>query len=90
MADLRDRLRRGWRRAARRPQAVAGALVVLAFAAVALAAPWIATSDPARTDWSQIRKAPTWMHPFGTDDLGRDNLSRVIWGTRVSMQAGVL
>jgi ABC-type dipeptide/oligopeptide/nickel transport system permease subunit len=69
---------------------VAGALVVLFFAGIALAAPWIATSDPVRTDWSQIRKAPTWTHPFGTDDLGRDTLSRVIWGTRISMQAGVL
>jgi ABC-type dipeptide/oligopeptide/nickel transport system permease subunit len=69
---------------------VAGALVVIAFAAVALAAPWIATSDPVHTNWSQIRKAPTWAHPFGTDDLGRDTFSRVVWGTRISMQAGVV
>src|SRR5207247_5436082 len=41
-----------------------------------------------RTDWSQIRKAPSAAHPLGTDDLGRDVLSRVIWGTRISMQAG--
>ena len=44
---------------------------------------------PMRTDWGQIRKAPTSAHPFGTDDLGRDNFSRVVWGTRISMQAGV-
>src|SRR5947207_13363402 len=56
---------------------------------MALGAPWIATTDPVRTDWSQIRKAPTWAHPFGTDDLGRDGLSRVVWGARISMQAGV-
>jgi ABC-type dipeptide/oligopeptide/nickel transport system permease subunit len=67
-----------------------GALVVLGFAGIALAAPWIAISDPVRTDWSQIRKAPSWTHPFGTDDLGRDTYSRVVWGTRISMQAGVL
>src|SRR5439155_8741074 len=79
-----------WRRTRRRPPALAGALVVLAFAGVALAAPWIAISDPVRTDWSQIRKAPSWAHPFGTDDLGRDTYSRVVWGTRISMQAGVL
>jgi peptide/nickel transport system permease protein len=89
-AERREAIRRGWRRVRRRPPAVVGALVVLAFAGIALAAPWIATSDPARTDWGQIRKAPTWAHPFGTDDLGRDNFSRVVWGTRVSMQAGVL
>jgi len=89
-ADLGGRLRRGWRRALRRPPAVAGAAVVLLFAATAVGAPWIAPSDPVRTNWSQIRKAPSWAHPFGTDDLGRDNISRVIWGTRISMQAGVL
>jgi peptide/nickel transport system permease protein len=84
------RLRRGWRRVRRRPPALVGALIVLAFAGIALAAPWIAISDPVRTDWSQIRKAPSWAHPFGTDDLGRDTYSRVVWGTRISMQAGVL
>jgi len=89
-AELADRLHRGWRRARRRPPALVGMLVVLAFAGIALAAPWIAISDPVRTDWSQIRKAPSWAHPFGTDDLGRDTYSRVVWGTRISMQAGVL
>ncbi|HEV8441700.1 MAG TPA: ABC transporter permease [Methylomirabilota bacterium] len=82
-------LPRGWRRAVRRPPAVAGAAIVLLFVILAVGAPWIATSDPLRTDWSQIRKAPSWAHPFGTDDLGRDTSSRVVWGTRISMQAGV-
>jgi peptide/nickel transport system permease protein len=84
------RVRLGWRRLARRPPAVAGTLVVLAFVAVALGAPWIAPADPIQTSWSQIRRAPSWSHPFGTDDLGRDMLSRVIWGARASMWAGVL
>ena len=66
-----------------------GAIVVAIFVVMALGAPWIATSDPARTDWSQIRKAPSLAHPFGTDDLGRDGFSRVVWGARISMQAGV-
>jgi ABC-type dipeptide/oligopeptide/nickel transport system permease subunit len=69
---------------------VAGALVVLGFVGIALGAPWIANSDPVQTNWSQIRKAPSLAHPFGTDDLGRDTFSRVVWGTRISMQAGVL
>ncbi|HSE95019.1 MAG TPA: ABC transporter permease [Methylomirabilota bacterium] len=81
---------RHWRRLARRPPALAGAAVVALFVLIALAAPWLAPADPVQTSWSQIRKAPSPAHPFGTDDLGRDVLSRVIWGTRISMQAGVL
>jgi peptide/nickel transport system permease protein len=69
---------------------VAGTVVVLAFVVLALGAPWIAPRDPVQTSWSQIRKPPSWAHPFGTDDLGRDTLSRVVWGARISMQAGVL
>jgi peptide/nickel transport system permease protein len=84
-----SRLARGWLRARRRPPALAGAAVVLLFAILAFGAPWIAPSDPLQTDWAQIRKVPTWAHPFGTDDLGRDVLSRVVWGARASMQAGV-
>jgi peptide/nickel transport system permease protein len=82
--------RRTWRRALRRPPAVVGAVVVLLFVGMAISAPWLATGDPIRTNWSQIRKAPTLAHLFGTDDLGRDVYSRVIWGARTSMQAGVL
>ena len=82
-------LARGWRRARRRPASVAGALVVLGFVVLALGAPWIARTDPLKIDWSQIRKPPSFTHPFGTDDLGRDGLARVVWGTRISMQAGV-
>lgn len=81
--------RRSWRRLSRRPAALAGIAVVLLFTAVAVAAPWIVTTDPLRTDWGKIRKAPTWVNPLGTDDLGRDNFSRVVWGARISMQAGV-
>ncbi len=73
----------------RRPASAAGGVVVLVFVTLAVGAPWIAADDPLRTDWGQIRKAPTWAHPFGTDDLGRDNFSRVVWGSRISMQAGV-
>jgi peptide/nickel transport system permease protein len=82
-------LARAWRVGRRRPAALVGALIVLLFVVMAVGAPWLAPSDPVRTDWSKIRKAPSWTHPFGTDDLGRDGLSRVIWGARISMQAGV-
>ena len=80
---------RAWRRARRRPPATVGALVVLVFAALAVTAPWIAPGDPLQGNWSQVRKAPSAAHPLGTDDLGRDVLARVIWGSRISMQAGV-
>jgi peptide/nickel transport system permease protein len=85
-----ERARKGWRRLVRRPPALAGTLVVLAFIALAVGAPWLAPADPTQTQWSQIRKAPSLAHPFGTDELGRDTISRVIWGTRISMRAGVL
>ena len=82
-------LTRAWQVARRRPAALVGAVVVVLFTALALGAPWIVSTDPSQADWKQVRKAPTWAHPFGTDDLGRDNLTRVVWGTRISMQAGV-
>jgi peptide/nickel transport system permease protein len=63
---------------------------VLGFALVALGAPWLAPTHPNQTNWGRIRRAPSLSHPFGTDDLGRDTLSRVIWGARISMRAGVL
>lgn len=80
---------RAWRVGRRRPAALGGALLVLVFVVVALGAPWIAPRDPVQTSWGELRKPPSWAHPFGTDDLGRDGLSRVIWGARISMQAGV-
>jgi peptide/nickel transport system permease protein len=83
------RLARVWRQARRRPASAVGAVIVLLFVAGALAAPWIAGADPMQSDWKLIRKPPSLAHPFGTDDLGRDLYARVVWGARVSMQAGV-
>jgi peptide/nickel transport system permease protein len=82
--------RRGWRRLARRPGAVFGLVVVAAFVVLALGAPWIAPFDPIETSWSAIRQAPSVVHWFGTDDIGRDVLSRVVFGTRASLLAGVV
>ena len=82
-------LRRPWLVGRRRPAALVGGVIVLVFALMALGAPWIVRSDPSQGDWKLGRKAPTGAHPFGTDDLGRDNFARVVWGTRISMQAGV-
>ena len=80
--------RRAGRRLARRPGALFGAVVVVLFVAVAVLAPWLAPFDPIETSWSAIRQAPSPSHWFGTDDIGRDVLSRVVWGTRASLLAG--
>jgi peptide/nickel transport system permease protein len=82
--------RRAWRRLRRRRGALLGLAVVLLFVAMALLAPWLAPYDPIETSWSAIRKAPSAAHWFGTDDIGRDVLSRVVWGTRASLLAGVV
>lgn len=82
--------RRAWRKLRRRRSAMFGAVVVLGFVLLALGAAWIAPQDPIATDWGAIRKAPTAAHPFGTDEIGRDVLSRVVWGTQASLLAGVV
>jgi len=78
------------RRLVRRRGAMAGLGVVVLFVMVALAAPWLAPYDPLQTSWSAVRKAPSVAHWFGTDEIGRDVLSRVIWGTRASLLAGLV
>ena len=79
-----------WRRLRRRRSAMFGLAVVAAFVVLALLAPWISPHDPIATSWSAIRKPPSAAHWFGTDDIGRDVLSRVVWGTRASLLAGVV
>jgi len=82
--------RRALRRFLRHRLAVFGLVVVLAFILVAIFAPWVAPYDPIETSWARIRKPPSWDHPFGTDENGRDVLSRLIWGARASLMAGVV
>jgi peptide/nickel transport system permease protein len=78
------------RRVLRRPVALTATLVVLAFVVIALGAPYFAPFDPIKTDYRAIRKAPSAAHPFGTDEVGRDVLSRLIWGARASLLAGAV
>jgi peptide/nickel transport system permease protein len=73
-----------------RPAAVIAFVVVVFFIFVAAFAPWLAPDDPVKTSWSLIRKAPGWAHWMGTDENGRDVLSRVIFGARASLMAGVI
>jgi len=68
--------------------ATSGALLVVVFVVCALFAPWIAPQDPARIDLPARLMGPSASHWFGTDELGRDILSRVIYGSRISMLVG--
>jgi peptide/nickel transport system permease protein len=70
--------------------ALVGLAVVLLFIAIAAAAPLISPYDPAATNWALVRKAPSAQHWFGTDEIGRDILARMLWGARASMLAGVV
>jgi len=82
--------RRALRKLLQRKPAVVGLVIVTAFIVLALFAPWIAPHDPVATSWGAIRKGPSIAHWFGTDEIGRDVLSRVIWGTQASLLAGVV
>jgi peptide/nickel transport system permease protein len=73
-----------------RPVAVMGLVVIVAFILIAVFAPLLAPYDPLATSWLAIRQAPSRAHWMGTDELGRDVLSRVIYGARASMLAGVV
>ncbi len=70
--------------------ALVGLAVVVLFIVIAAAAPLLSPFDPAATDWSAVRKAPSAKHWLGTDEIGRDILARMLWGARASMLAGVV
>ena len=66
-----------------------GAALVATFLRLTALAPLLAPYDPVATDFATVLAPPSWTHPFGTDDIGRDILSRVIHGSRVSLEAGL-
>lgn len=78
------------RRLLGRPTATIGLVLVVVVVSVAVLAPLIAPFRPDASDFRAILSPPTGTHLLGTDELGRDILSRVIWGARASMQAGLL
>jgi peptide/nickel transport system permease protein len=67
-----------------------GLAVLLALLVLAAGAQFIAAYDPLYQSYLDVLQPPTWLHPFGTDDLGRDVLSRVIFGSRVSLEVGLI
>ena len=78
------------RRLLRRRFAAFGLAFIALFVALALFAPLVAPYDPLATSWGAIRKPPSLEHWFGTDEIGRDVASRVIFGARASLLAGVV
>src|SRR6185369_3562046 len=88
--ELESPTRRALRRLFKRKGAVVGLVVIAAFILLALFAPLIVPYDPIATSWSLVRKPPSLLHWFGTDDLGRDILVRVIYGARASLMAGAI
>lgn len=74
----------------RYPLAVFGGVIILTFAVMAVLAPLIATHDPLFADGRNAYQTPNSAHWFGTDGLGRDNFSRIVYGARVSIQVGAM
>src|SRR5215471_4978388 len=68
--------------------AVAGGVLVLLVFVLSIFAPWIAPYSPSKIDIKNILIGPCLSHPLGTDDLGRDVLSRMLWGGRISLSVG--
>lgn len=79
-----------WTRFKKNKMALAGSLVVVSLFVLAALAPWIAPYDPEEIDLANVLAPPSAAHWLGTDQLGRDVLSRMIWGARISLQVGIV
>jgi peptide/nickel transport system permease protein len=77
-----------WKRFRKNKLALLGAVIVLFLFVVAVSAPWIAPYDPGQIQIKRVLEEPSAKHPFGTDPLGRDVFSRMIWGSRISLMVG--
>lgn len=80
----------GWRRLGKRPLAVLAAVAFVVVAAACLAAPLLAPYQLDAIDLANLRQPPSWKHWMGTDDLGRDVLTRILFGGRISITIGLL
>ena len=89
-AQARRSGHRVWRKLRRSPAATFGGVLVAFFVTVAVLAPVLPIPGPLETDWGAVRKPPSASHWFGTDEIGRDVLSRMIWGAQASLLAGVV
>ncbi|MBW2061467.1 MAG: ABC transporter permease [Deltaproteobacteria bacterium] len=73
------------RKLLRSPLAFFGFAVILLVLICAIFAPWLAPHDPLAMDIDNMLSGPSWVHPLGTDQMGRDTLSRIIYGSRVAL-----
>jgi peptide/nickel transport system permease protein len=89
-AEVESPARRAWRRLMARKGAMVALVVLAAIIAAAVLAPWITPFDPVQQSWRAVRQAPSAAHWFGTDEVGRDVFSRVVFGARASLAAGVV
>jgi peptide/nickel transport system permease protein len=89
-AAVESPARRALRRLVRRRGAMVGLAVIACFVLLAIIAPWVTPYDPIAQSWMTVRKAPSALHWFGTDEVGRDVLTRVVFGARASLMAGVI
>jgi len=83
------RWRTAWHLMTRNPLFVVGLVIFVVVVVCALFAPWLAPYEPNAINFADKLVPPGWVHPFGTDDLGRDILSRVIHGARTSLIIGI-
>jgi len=70
--------------------AALGAIMIAIFALAAIFAPWVAPYDPIAMNLAERLQAPSWQHWFGTDEIGRDMLSRIIYGGQISLMIGLV
>jgi len=82
-------LKEFWRRYRKNKAAVLGLGIVTFFGILAIFAPLISPYSPWQTGFKQF-SPPSWQHPMGTDDLGRDIFSQILWGARLSLFVGLL
>lgn len=77
-------------RLSRNRVSMTGLVVILILIALAILSPWIMPYDYTRMDMSNMYATPSWAHPFGCDELGRDIFSRALYGARASLSLGLL
>jgi len=71
------------------PSGIAGLIILSAIILITILAPVISPYDPTTQDWENVLSSPSIDHPFGTDEYGRDVMSRIFWGSRITLIAGL-
>jgi peptide/nickel transport system permease protein len=79
-----------WKKLRSNRSVLIGFGIIFFFVLLAVLAPVLPIPNPTKTDWSAVRKPPSISHWLGTDDIGRDELARMIWGAQASLLAGVV